>query len=64
MTIGELKQKLENIIAELDDLDEDREAIIKNNTYWIKGNNFLATPKGFIELDVMVYEEEDEEDYE
>lgn len=51
MTIRDLKERLEDIINELEDYDEEEEIKVVSNTYHLKDkNNFLATTKGFIDL--------------
>lgn len=61
MTVAELKEKLQDVIDDLEMYDEDQEVNVSCNTYGL-GSNFLATYEGFIDLSRPV-KRTDEEDW-
>ena len=59
MTIKDLKELLQHYLDELEDTyGESAEIRLFTNTYFIdRGNTYIATPKGFIDLDNPLDEE-------
>ena len=60
MTIKDLKELLQNYLDKLSDTyGECAEIRLFTNTYFIdRGDTYIATPKGFIDLDNPLDEEE------
>lgn len=59
MTIKDVKKLLQRYIDELEEnYDENAEIRLFTNTYFIdRGDTFVATPRGFIDLDNPLDEE-------
>jgi len=64
MTIKELKKDLQDTLDFLEErFDDEQEVEVVSNTYFLRGaTHFLATRKGFIDLDNPVDCEEEEDD--
>ena len=59
MKVSDLKQRLQEVLEELEHYDDDREIRLKSNTYWCS-SEYFACRQGFVDFDDMV---EDECDY-
>lgn len=63
-TVDDLKRFLQEQLDNLDCYDDNQELNVASNTYFLTRNgatNILETPKGFIDLDNPVKENEEEE---
>ena len=60
MKVYQLKEKLQEFLEKLEGYDQDAELKTYTNTYWLHGDEFIATYDGFVSLDTPVEEEEDE----
>lgn len=63
-TVDDLKRFLQEQLDNLDCYNGDEELNVAHNTYFLTRNgatNILETPKGFIDLDSPVKENEEEE---
>jgi len=62
MTIKDLKKLLEQALENLDNFNDDDEVDLYSNTYFLKTDFFLATHKGFIDLDHPTEQDNEDED--
>lgn len=63
-TVKDLKEFLQEQLVKLECYDDDQKLNVAHNTYFLTRNgatNILETPKGFIDLDSPVEENEEEE---
>ena len=52
MTVGKLRNLLNEILDTLESFEEDQELKLQGNTYFTRGNSYvLHTPNGFLGLD-------------
>ncbi len=64
MKVSKLKQYLQNAIDELDEFNDDDQVHMVTNTYFLNGSNFIGTNEGYIDLDDIRVDEDDEEENE
>lgn len=60
MKVKQLKEKLQDVLENLEVYDDDAEVKMYTNTYFVSGE-YIGTRQGFIPLSEPV--EEDEDDY-
>jgi len=65
MTVGKLREFLNEILDKLEDFNEQTELTLQSNTFFTREHNYvLQTPQGFLGLDFFDDEEDEEEDAE
>ena len=64
MKVSKLKQYLQNAINELDEFNDDDKVHMVTNTYYLKSSNFIGTHEGYIDLNDIRVDEDDEEENE
>ena len=67
ITVAKLKEKLQNVIDDLNELDDDKKLNLESNTYFLNGSRFFVGISGYdggyLDLDnVAEHVEEDEEE--
>jgi len=68
ITVAELKEKLQNVIDDLNELDDDKKLSLESNTYFLNGSRFFVGISGYdggyLDLDnVAEHVVEDDDDY-
>ena len=68
ITVAKLKEKLQNVIDDLNELDDDKKLSLESNTYFLNGSRFFVGitgyDGGYLDLDnVAEHVEEDDDDY-
>ena len=64
MKVSKLKQYLQNAIEERDEFDDDDQVHMVTNTYYLKSSNFIGTHEGYVDLNDIQVDEDDEEENE
>lgn len=64
MKVSKLKQYLQNAIDELDEFNDDDQVHMVTNTYFLNGSNFIGTHEGYVDLENIRVNEDDEEENE
>lgn len=52
-TIKDLKNYLNDLLEKLENVDEEKELELKQNTYWCKGDFLSITGDGFVDLSTV-----------
>lgn len=68
ITVAKLKEKLQNVIDDLNELDDDKKLSLESNTYFLNGSRFFVGISGYdggyLDLDnVAEHVIEDDDDY-
>ena len=68
ISVAKLKEKLQNVIDDLNELDDDKKLSLESNTYFLNGSRFFVGiagyDGGYLDLDnVTEHVEEDDDDY-
>lgn len=68
ITVAKLKEKLQNVIDDLNELDDDKKLSLESNTYFLNGSRFFVGISGYdggyLDLDnVAEHVVEDDDDY-
>lgn len=67
ISVAKLKEKLQNVIDDLNELDDDKKLNLESNTYFLNGSRFFVGiagyDGGYLDLDdVTEHVEEDDDD--
>ena len=68
ISVAKLKEKLQDVINDLNELDDDKKLNLESNTYFLNGSRFFVGiagyDGGYLDLDnVTEHVEEDDDDY-
>lgn len=69
ITVAKLKEKLQNVIDDLNELDDDEKLSLESNTYFLNGSRFFVGiagyDGGYLDLDNVAEHvvEDDDDDY-
>lgn len=68
ISVAKLKEKLQDVINDLNELDDDKKLSLESNTYFLNGSRFFVGISGYdggyLDLDnVAEHVEEDDDDY-
>ena len=68
ISVAKLKEKLQDVINDLNELDDDKKLSLESNTYFLNGSRFFVGISGYdggyLDLDnVTEHVEEDDDDY-
>lgn len=68
ITVAKLKEKLQNVIDDLNELNDDEKLSLESNTYFLNGSRFFVGISGYdggyLDLDnVVEHVVEDDDDY-
>ena len=68
ISVAKLKEKLQSVINDLNELDDDKKLNLESNTYFLNGSRFFVGiagyDGGYLDLDnVTEHVEEDDDDY-
>lgn len=68
ISVAKLKEKLQSVINNLNELDDDKKLNLESNTYFLNGSRFFVGiagyDGGYLDLDnVAEHVEEDDDDY-
>ena len=68
ISVAKLKEKLQNVIDDLNELDDDKKLSLESNTYFLNESRFFVGitgyDGGYLDLDnVAEHVEEDDDDY-
>lgn len=68
ISVAKLKEKLQSVINDLDELDDDKKLNLESNTYFLNGSRFFigiaGYDGGYLDLDnVTEHVEDDDDDY-
>ena len=68
ISVAKLKEKLQSVINDLNELDDDKKLNLESNTYFLNGSRFFVGiagyDGGYLDLDnVAEHVEEDDDDY-
>lgn len=68
ISVAKLKEKLQSVINDLNELDDDKKLSLESNTYFLSGSRFFVGitgyDGGYLDLDnVAEHVEEDDDDY-
>ena len=68
ISVAKLKEKLQSVINDLNELDDDKKLSLESNTYFLSGSRFFVGiagyDGGYLDLDnVTEHVEEDDDDY-
>lgn len=68
ISVAKLKEKLQSVINDLNELDDDKKLSLESNTYFLNGSRFFVGiagyDGGYLDLDnVTEHVEEDDDDY-
>lgn len=68
ISVAKLKEKLQNVIDDLDELDDDKKLSLESNTYFLNGSRFFVGISGYdggyLDLDnVVEHVVRDDDDY-
>lgn len=68
ISVAKLKEKLQNVIDDLNELDDNEKLSLESNTYFLNGSRFFVGiagyDGGYLDLDnVTEHVEEDDDDY-
>ena len=69
ITVAELKEKLQNVINDLNELDDNEKLNLESNTYFLHGSSFFVGiagyDGGYLDLDNVVEHvvRDDDDDY-
>lgn len=68
ISVAKLKEKLQSVINDLNELDDDKKLNLESNTYFLNGSRFFVGiagyDGGYLDLDnVAEHVEDDDDDY-
>lgn len=63
LKVKDLKEKLQDVLDNLANYDDDQEVHTVCNTYWCNGDFMSVGSEGFVSLSEPVKQEDDDEDY-
>ena len=68
ISVAKLKEKLQSVINDLNELDDDKKLNLESNTYFLNGSRFFVGitgyDGGYLDLDnVTEHIEDDDDDY-
>lgn len=67
ISVAKLKEKLQSVINDLDELDDDKKLNLESNTYFLNGSRFFVGiagyDGGYLDLDNVTEHVEEDDDY-
>ena len=67
ISVAKLKEKLQGIINDLNELDDDKKLNLESNTYFLNGSRFFVGiagyDGGYLDLDNVTEHVEEDDDY-
>lgn len=67
ISVAKLKEKLQNVINDLNELDDDKKLSLESNTYFLNGSRFFVGiagyDGGYLDLDNVTEHVEEDGDY-
>ena len=67
ISVAKLKEKLQDVINDLNELDDDKKLNLESNTYFLNGSRFFVGiagyDGGYLDLDNVTEHVEEDDDY-